>query len=244
MILSARALALSGRLDPIDLELRSGELVCIVGPNGGGKTSLLHGISGVGRPSGEVRLDGVKLDGLPPPLRMRQLAFLPASRDLPWPITAKDVVKLGLAVSDAENSLDPLMDALDLAKLAERRVDRLSTGERSRVLIARALISSPKLILLDEPTSNLDPLWQLRLMDLLHDLARREDRIVAIAIHDIGLAARYADRILIMDRGRIAADGSPTNLLDSEAFRTIFGIERSADGWRAIIPPADPQSSR
>ena len=119
--------------------------------------------------------------------------------------------------------------------LLDRRVDTLSTGERSRVLIARALAPRPRLLLLDEPTANLDPLWQIRLMELVRAELSGADRAALVAIHDLDAAARYADRIIVMDKGRIAAEG-----LDGPHVAEIFGIERVDGRWQAVRPPADP----
>ena len=113
------------------------------------------------------------------------------------------------------------------------------------MLIARALAPRPKLLLLDEPTANLDPLWQIRLMDA-GPRARLGDggRAALVAIHDLDAAARYADRVIVMDEGRIAADGDPAAILDGPQVRQVFGIERVGGEWRpAISPPADPRSS-
>jgi iron complex transport system ATP-binding protein len=149
---------------------------------------------------------------------------------VPWPLVARDLIALGGG--------DAAFPALELDDLLDRRMDRLSTGERSRVLIARALAPRPKLLLLDEPTANLDPLWQIRLMELV----RKEldgNRAALVAIHDLDAALRYADRIIVMDKGRIAAEG-----LDGPHVAAIFGIERVNGGWRPVNPSAAPRSLR
>ena len=230
MMLEASGLALPGRLLDVSLQIGAGELVCLVGPNGSGKTSLLHALAGIGRPTGTVSLDGVDPRVLGPSLRPHHITFLPATREVPWPLTARDLIALGGGEAD--------FPALELEGLLDRRVDRLSTGERSRVLIARALAPRPKLLLLDEPTANLDPLWQIRLMELVRDEIGAGDRAALVAIHDLDAARRYADRILVMDGGRIAAEG-----LDSAHLAAIFGIERANGEWRAVSRPADPRSS-
>ncbi|MEA3012959.1 MAG: iron complex transport system ATP-binding protein [Sphingomonadales bacterium] len=231
MILQASNLSLPGRLFGVSIEIAEGELVCLVGPNGSGKTSLLHALAGIGRPAGQVAVAGVDPRGLGPALRPQALTYLPAARDLPWPLLARDLIALGGGGAD--------LAALALGPLLDRRVDTLSTGERSRVLIARALAPRPRLLLLDEPTANLDPLWQIRLMELVRDELRGASRAALVAIHDLDAAARYADRILVMDQGRIAAEG-----LDGPHVAEIFGIERGESGWRQVSRPADPGSSR
>ena len=234
-LLVAEHLALPGRLHETDLRLEGGTLTCLIGPNGSGKTSLLHALAGIGA-SGRVRIDGVDPHTLGPGQRQRLLSFLPASRDVKWPLAARDLIALGGGGPSEE-----VYDDLELAALADRRVDRLSTGERSRVLIARALVSRPRLLLLDEPVANLDPLWQLKLMDYLRAQVRSQGQAALVAMHDLELARLYADRLIIMQAGRIVADGEPDALMKGADIPAVFGIERAGSGWR-IRPPADPRS--
>jgi iron complex transport system ATP-binding protein len=228
-VLTATGLSLPGRLSETDLRLDAGELCCLVGPNGSGKTSLLHAIAGVGRPGGSVLIDEVDPRRIGPTGRQRLLSYLPASRDIAWPLVASDLIRLGGRLRDEE--IEPMVDALGLTELQNRRSDRLSTGERSRVLIARALAPRPRLLLLDEPVSNLDPLWQLKLLDLVRDQARAHGQAVLLAIHDLDLAIRYADRLIVMAGGRVVADGNPTSLLEGDKLQDVFGVRRSAEGW-------------
>jgi iron complex transport system ATP-binding protein len=223
--LIAIGLALSRRLHEVGLELRAGELACLVGPNGSGKTSLLHALAGIGNPEGRVLIDDEPLR--PAAGRGRTVGFLPASRDVKWPLAARDVVKLGGA-SDAE--AEAVIFELELSEVADRRVDRLSTGERSRVLIARVLATSPRVLLLDEPIANLDPLWQLKLMDVLRRRAETGAALL-VAIHDLDAAARHCDRMIVMAEGRIAADGTPGEL--GTVVERVFGVRRGVEGWLA-----------
>jgi iron complex transport system ATP-binding protein len=229
MMLTASGLSLPGRLHDAALAIEAGELVCLIGPNGSGKTSLLHALAGIGGRMGHVALDGADPRGLGPARRPSCLTYLPATRDIPWPLLARDLIALGGGDAD--------FPVLELGPLLDRRVDTLSTGERSRVLIARALAPRPKLLLLDEPTANLDPLWQIRLMELVRDELKRGDRAALIAIHDLDAAERYADRVIVMREGRIAAQGM-------DQVPAIFGVERVGGRWEAVRTQADPRSSR
>ena len=220
MMLRASGLSLPGRLFDAALEVAAGELVFLVGPNGSGKTSLLHALAGIGGAGGAVSLDGADPRRLGPAARPRAFTYLPASRDLPWPLLARDLIALGGG--------EPV-EGLELDELLDRRVDTLSTGERGRVLIARALAPKPKLLLLDEPTANLDPLWQIRLMDRIRSELAGTERAALVAIHDLDAAQRYADRILVMDKGRIAAEG-----LDGPHVAAAFGIEKVDGVWRPV----------
>ncbi len=228
-LLKARAAGLAGRLQPGDFRMEAPELVCLVGPNGSGKTSLLHALARIGGASGGVRIDGRRPEDAGPAGRRRLLSFLPASRDVAWPLAARDLVRLG--ADDAE--ADEAMAALGLEAFADRRVDRLSTGERSRVLIARALAPRPRLLLLDEPVANLDPLWQLRLMEKLREAVFGGQGAV-VAMHDLDLAGRYADRLVLMEDGAIVAEGGPEAMLGSARLGEVFGIERAEGEWHPL----------
>ena len=232
-LVEARGLAIPGRLEETSLALQAGELTCLVGPNGSGKTSLLHTLARIGSPAGEVRIEGRNPDDVGPGERRRLLSFLPASREVKWPLRARDVVALGSERSE-QLRVDELLTELQLEDFADRPIDQLSTGERSRVLIARALLAAPKLLLLDEPVSNLDPLWQLRLMDYLRGLARDDSPALLVAVHDLELARSYADRLIIMKRGRIEADGPPAALLESKHIADVFGVKYQNGRWQPL----------
>ena len=234
-LLEADGLSIEGRLGASSIGAEGGELVCLVGPNGSGKTSLLHAIAGIGDPSGKVRVDGRDPRRAGPDERRLLLSYLPATRDIAWPLLARDLIALGLPGGKGEAEIDRIVEELALGDIAGRRIDRLSTGERSRVLIARALVARPKLLLLDEPVANLDPLWQLKLMDHLRLVTRRDGQAALIAAHDLDLAAAYADRLVVMREGRIAAEGEPRGLLASALIPEVFGIERGENGWRPVV---------
>jgi iron complex transport system ATP-binding protein len=239
-LLTAKYLSLGRRLHDVSLSLEPGEILCLIGPNGSGKTSLLHALAGIGSPSGSVSIGGLDPHVVAPAQRRRLLSYLPASRDIAWPMAALDVIALG---GGAPEAIEQWIEKLELGTFAAVPVNRLSTGERSRVLIARALASRPLLLLLDEPTANLDPLWQLRFMDLLVAEVRGTGRGAIVAMHDLDAAARYADRLIVMNGGAIAAQGNAAILIEGAEIREVFGVQRGASGWQAVRPPADPRSS-
>lgn len=227
-LVSARSLTIVGRLQPTSIQFEAGTLTCLIGPNGSGKTSLLHAIAGIGDHEGEVFVDGVSLRAVTRRDRPRAITYLPASRDVKWPLTAADLIRLG-----GEDEIDAIVAELELEDFADRRIDQLSTGERTRVLIARALAPRPKTVLLDEPVANLDPLWQLKLMQHLRELAHRQGVAVIVAAHDLDLAGRFADRVIVMDKGKVAADGN-SELLGSDVIRQVFGVERREGAWQPV----------
>ena len=236
--LQAAAVWLEGRLAPTDLEIAEGQLFAVIGPNGSGKTSLLRGLADVERTSGEVRIAGEDLAAAPPGRRPQLATDLPASRDLAWPISARDVIALGLPRPDARR-VDQLIELLELKQLASRPVDRLSTGERARVLFARALAPEPKVLLLDEPLSNLDPYWVLRLLEILREEVSRGTSAL-VALHDIDCVTAF-DRALLIESGKVRADLSPDEMLRSSDLAEAFRIQPGPTGW-LIRRSADPQS--
>jgi len=229
--LVARGVAIPGRLRPTDLDVEAGEMVALVGPNGGGKTSLLRALAGVEVASGVVAIDGEDLTLAPVARRRQLLAFLPASRDVTWPIAARDVIALGLDRPDGAR-IDELIALLELEHLARRPINRLSTGERARVLLARALVRKPKILLLDEPLSNLDPFWVLRILDILESEAGSGHAVI-VALHDIGQLSRFS-RALLIAKGKVQMDEMPTALMVSERFEEVFRITAVDSGGWAI----------
>lgn len=236
----AKDVGLDARLQPSDLTVNSGELVAVVGPNGGGKTSLLRALARVEHAAGRVQIDGEDLDQAPEARRRQLLALLPASRDIGWPISARDVIALGFARHDPAR-IDELLACFELERLADRPVNRLSTGERARVLMARALAARPQLLLLDEPLSNLDPYWVLQFLEQLRSCAKA-GQMLLVAVHDLAVIDRF-DRALLVADGRIEIDDTPEQLLASERFAETFKICR-ADGGAWMIRPVDRRSSR
>lgn len=239
-ILEATGVAIEGRLAPTTLSVGAGKLVALIGPNGGGKTSLLRALAGIEGTSEDLRVDGEALAGASPSRRAKLLGFLPASRDLAWPISARDVIALGNA-ADA-GRIDQLICRLELDPFADRAVNSLSTGERARVLLARALASQPKFLLLDEPLSNLDPYWVLSILALLRETVMTGACSAIVSLHDLVVAEQF-DRLLLMSEGRLRCDGCPQDLLGSEELSSAFRIERSGAAWR-IRRRVGPRSSR
>ena len=237
--LIAHEVALGERLCPTSLSIAGGELVALVGPNGGGKTSLLRALARTERADGRVTIDGEDLDRLGEARRRRLLAFLPASREVGWPIATRDVIALGLERRD-EPRIDALVTMFELGPLADRPINRLSTGERARVLMARALAARPRVLLLDEPLSNLDPYWVLRMIELFAEAARGGQAVV-VALHDLALLGRF-DRALLVAGGEVKLDATPAALLTDPAFERAFRVRPDAGGL-VLSPSADRQSS-
>jgi iron complex transport system ATP-binding protein len=236
--LIARAVGIAGRLNATDLAVKRGELIALVGPNGGGKTSLLRALARIENASGEVSIAGEDVDRALTARRRQLLAFLPASRDVSWSISARDVIRLGLAQPD-EGRVAELIKLLELAPLTERPINHLSTGERARVLTARALAAHPKVLLLDEPLSNLDPYWVLRFLDIFH-AAVASDQAVLVALHDLAQLHHFS-RALLISEGKVQMDEVPASLTASERFEETFRICSVDGGW--AIRPADQRSS-
>lgn len=226
--LRATAVGLDGRLSPTDLSVEAGQMVALVGPNGGGKTSLLRALARVEQANGQVAIDSKDLDKLGEAHRRRLLAFLPASREVGWPIAARDVIALGLGARDASR-IDELIELFELDKLADRPIDRLSTGERARVLLARALAAEPRLLLLDEPLSNLEPYWVVRLIEILRAVTDT-GAMMLVALHDLAQLGAF-DRALLIADGEVQMDETPAALIGSARFEEIFRIRDEGGRW-------------
>lgn len=220
-------------LDGVTIELRSGELVALVGPNGSGKSTLLRVLLGAQRPSsGHVTLDGVALASIPPRLRARTLTMVVEGSPADFAIRVRELVALGRIPFEGRlggtsrqdaTAVEEAMVAADVLALADRTIDTLSAGELQRAHLARAFAQRAPIVLLDEPTANLDPRHQLEAMALLRGFVRRGGAAV-VALHDLSLAARTCDRIVVLQRGRLRADGPPATVLVPELLAEVFQV--------------------
>lgn len=219
-------------LDSIDLRVEPGEFVAVVGPNGAGKTTLLRSINGILDPDdGVVRLDGTRLTEMGTRAVSRTLATVPQDTHVGFSFSAEQIVEMGrtphrsrLDWSDDDDPVTDAMERTETTHLRDRQVEELSGGERQRVLLARALAQEPEGLLLDEPTASLDINHQIQVLELVADLVG-ESRAALAAIHDLDLAARYCDRLLLLYDGQICARGRPETVLGDAQLATAFETE-------------------
>lgn len=211
----------------VSLSVMPGELVALVGPNGAGKTSLMQAMCGLIKPkSGRIAIDGKAFTTLGPRDRARAMAYLPQDGTVAWNLPAIEVVALGAVFLELDGARARAMAALEEVEagaLADRGVAELSGGERARVLLARVLASDAGLLLADEPVAGLDPEGQLLVLERLKARAGAGQTVVA-SLHDLSLAARFADRVIVMDRGEVRADGAPAGALDAAILAEVFGL--------------------
>ncbi|ABD89779.1 ABC transporter ATP-binding protein [Rhodopseudomonas palustris] len=241
---------LGGRVlvDDVSVALPRRCLVALVGPNGAGKTTLLRALAGLVPSQGQVTIDGKDLAGLAVRERAVRFAYLPQGHAVHWPLPVRDVVALGryphgatdprrLGPSDAA-AVDRALHEADLMALQDRPVSELSGGERGRVALARALATQAPVLLADEPIASLDPYYQLSVMALLRKQADA-GALVVVVTHDLGLAARFADRVLTLRDGRLSNAGAPDVALSADRLAEIFAIEAFRgvhDGQPVIVP--------
>ena len=246
-------------LDRVELKADHAQLVGLIGPNGAGKSTFLRAIAGVLNPQeGEVRLEGVDLKSKSSREVAATLALVPQIAPYTHGFTARELVLMGryphLSRFQIEGEADEQIarDAMQLTEteeFAERTLDTLSGGERQRVFVSRALAQQPRVLLLDEPTANLDVLHKLRVLDLVRRLV--DEGLTAVAaIHDLSMAARYCDRLILLSDGRVLAEGSPEAVLVPDTIESAFGVRSAVyrdpvTGSLAIsvIAPADVDRS-
>ena len=232
-----------------DLTLRPGRLVAIIGPNGAGKSTLLRVLAGlIGPREGSITLDGKELSTFDRSAIARRIAVVPQVFDTVFPLSVREIVALGrtarlglfgrASVADVE-TVDRALAELELVPLADRRIDALSGGERQRAVLAMALAQDADVLLLDEPTSHLDPAHQLATLELVRDLAARRGLAACAVLHDLNLAAAMASRIAVLVAGRVVEEGTPPEVLRPDVVSTVFGDRLAViahEGCPAVLP--------
>jgi iron complex transport system ATP-binding protein len=228
--LSGVRVRLGGRrvLDGVSAEIRPGTFVAVCGPNGAGKTTLLRAALGlVPLEAGRVAVGGDDPRRLSPERRAERIAYLPQERRIAWGVSALAAAALGAVRAPRPEAEARALEALTrvgMAELADRSVFEMSGGERARVLLARLLATRAPVLVLDEPVAGLDPEAQLLTLDLLREEIARGATVVA-TLHDLSLLGRCADRVLVVDKGCLVADGCFQDALDSQVLRRVFHLE-------------------
>lgn len=242
-------------IGPISLEATGATWTGLIGPNGSGKTTLLRAVAGLAPHCGTVTVSGIDLDGLDRRARARRIAYVPQAPSRPPGMSVMSYVAAGrtphrgyLAAPGSEDAVvvESVLDELDLAPLADRSVATLSGGELQRAAIGRALAQEPDVLLLDEPTASLDLGHTQEVLRLLDHLRSSRATTVVTALHDLTVAARFADRLVLLSDGLAVAAGDPTEILRPEVIRTHYGatvhVLTDPAGDVAVVPDTTSRS--
>jgi iron complex transport system ATP-binding protein len=232
-------------LDRVSARFARGCVTAIVGPNGAGKTTLFRTALGVLPAQGTIRVLGKDLNNWSRETLARSIAYLPQGTDAHWPITARRLVALGRLPHRKpfappgpadEAAIDDALDRCEIRDFALRPIDELSAGERARVLLARALATAAPILMADEPAAHLDPAHQLALMQLFKEEARRGTAVL-VTLHDLALASRHCDEIVVIEKGRVASQGTPDVALDEETLARVFAVRalRVREGGNSAV---------
>ncbi|NYT01300.1 MAG: ABC transporter ATP-binding protein [Methanosarcinales archaeon] len=219
-------------LDGLSLVVEDSEVLGLVGPNGSGKTTLIKCIDRILKPRGSIFLDGRAVESMSRQEIARYIGYVPQSSSTPLSTTVFDTVlmdrrpHMSWRVSDGDiDRVAEIMELLHIDGFALKDFSELSGGQKQKVLIARALCQEPQVLLLDEPTSNLDMKHQLEVMEIIGDLVRERRISAVMAIHDLNLASRFCDKLAILKGGKIFAAGDPFSLLTPGVIRSVYGVE-------------------
>jgi iron complex transport system ATP-binding protein len=241
-------------LHDVELEANSGEVLAVIGANGAGKSTLIRCINRILKPQqGAVFLDGKELSGFNAKERACMMGYVPQTAKDVFSFNVMETVLMGrkphISWGVGKRDLrivNSILLRMGLKQLVERYLYELSGGERQKVLIARALAQEPEVLLLDEPTSNLDVRHQLEVMELIQSIAREQRKCVLIVVHDLNLAARFADQILMLKGGEVFAAGTVQQVLTTENIKAVYGVESMIINTKLgpyviTIKPSDPQ---
>jgi iron complex transport system ATP-binding protein len=233
-------------IDDISLDLASGEIIVLLGPNGAGKTTLLRAMNGtVPVKSGRIELDGVTLGKLSRREIARRIAVVAQENETKFPITVMEFVlagrftrgaAFGWESSDDIRSAENALELCDLGEYGARAMNELSGGERQRVVLARALAAESKVLLLDEPTANLDLAHQALMFRLVRERCRNDGASAVVITHDLNLASEFADTIVLLKEGRVFASGSTADVMTKENIAEVYGVQ--------VLLDANPASGK
>lgn len=219
-------------LDDLNISVDGSEIVSLVGPNGSGKTTLIKCIDRILKPRGSILLEGREVQEMKQQEIARQIGYVPQSSATPLATTVFDTVlmgrrpHIGWRVSDFDlDKVSDTLERLNLQDLAMRDFGQLSGGQKQKVLIARALVQEPTVLLLDEPTSNLDMKHQLDVLETISSMVKEKGISAVMAIHDLNLAARFSDKLVMLKKGVIYAAGTPIDLLSEKNISDVYGVE-------------------
>lgn len=219
-------------LNDISLDLKENELVSILGPNGVGKSTLIHCINRILSPtSGTVLIDGKDVSEIKLKELAKQIGYVPYSANDSFPLSVIDTVLIGRHPHTKWGTLDKDLDIvydtlkmLGISHLAMRAFNELSAGQHQKVMLARGLVQEPVILLLDEPTSNLDVRHQLDVTKMLKRLAKEKNILIIMISHDINIAAKYSDKIILMHEGCIFDIGTPVEVITADNLKTVYGV--------------------
>jgi iron complex transport system ATP-binding protein len=234
-------------LKDVGIGLNKGEVLSIVGPNGAGKTTLLKCIVGIVKPNkGTILIDGKDGSRMKRLDLARCIGYVPQSSPSKFPIIVFDAVLMGrrpyIAWKPSKKDLQVVADVLrsmDIEEVALRDFDQLSGGQKQKVLLARAVAQDTDYLLLDEPTSNLDLRHQMEVMEMISSMVKKKEMAAILAMHDLNLASRFSDRIVMLNSGKIFCTGKPLQVMTIENIRSVYGVEAtisSTNGHPYILP--------
>ena len=250
MVVSVKNVSFSyGKLQvlrSVTMNAKEGEIVCLLGPNGAGKSTLLKCILGALRPQrGRITIDGEDISNLDPIELAKLIGYVPQAIERTFPLTVFEAILIGrlphLSWTPKPSDLEAVRHAmrlLGIENLAWKHLSELSGGQRQKVLLAMALAKEPSILLLDEPTSNLNLNSQHEVMDVIRDVVE-DGKTAIVALHDLNLALRYADEVIIMKDGKVLANGKPTEVLNERIIESVYGVKaiiKNESRLRYVIP--------
>ena len=222
-------------LDGVDIDIRKGEILGILGPNGCGKTTLLRNLNKNLQPTGGcILLDGTDLEDLSKKDIAQKIAVVPQTNEIQFAFTVREIVAMGrmpfqsmMGGESEENKriIDSAIEKTGLSRFSERQINTMSGGERQRVIIARAVAQTPEILLMDEPTLHLDISMQFDALNLVYNLSRETGLTIVIVSHDLSMVARYCDRIVMLHNHKIHAIGKPEEVLTPDNMKTVFNVD-------------------